>query len=117
MNKEQFFRQMDVLGLALTYDDVRLKTGYAETMPHDISVESKFTRNVGLKVPIVSAAMDTVTEHELATELARLGGLGIIHRNLSHEAQAQEVMRVKNHLNAVIENPYCVDANETIEDT
>lgn len=115
MSKETFFQQMDHLGLALTYDDVRLKTGYAETMPHDISVESKFTRNVGLKVPIVSAAMDTVTEHELATELARLGGLGIIHRNLTHEAQAQEVMRVKKHLNAVIEDPYCVDANETIE--
>lgn len=67
-------------GLALTFDDVRLRTNYAEVMPDDVNIESRFSRNVGLKIPIVSAAMDTVTEYELAIELAKLGGIGVIHR-------------------------------------
>tara|TARA_B100000609_G_C17222987_1_gene442090 strand:+ start:9330 stop:10838 length:1509 start_codon:yes stop_codon:yes gene_type:complete len=115
MKKDAFFAKMDNLGLALTYDDVRLKSGYSETMPHEISIESKFSRNVPLKIPLISAAMDTVTEHRLATEMAFLGGLGVIHRNLTPERQAAEVVRVKNHLNARIEKPTCVYEDETIE--
>ncbi|MBI2632431.1 IMP dehydrogenase [Candidatus Pacearchaeota archaeon] len=65
--------------IALTFDDVRLRTGYSKTLPDNINTETKFSRNVGLKIPIVSAAMDTVTEYKLAIEMAKLGGLGVIH--------------------------------------
>jgi len=112
--KDAFFARMEQLGLALTYDDVRLKTGYSETMPQAISLETRFSRNIPLKVPVVSAAMDTVTGHRLATELAKLGGLGVIHRNFQPEDQAKQVTRVKQHLNALIESPRCVFADETI---
>lgn len=101
-------------GLALTFDDVRLRTGYAEVMPDNVSIESKFSRNVGLKIPIVSAAMDTVTEYKLAIELAKLGGIGVIHRGLSSEDQAFHIARVKHHLNGLIEKPICVYEDEQI---
>jgi len=116
MSKDEFFGQMHTLGLALTYDDVRLKTGYAEVMPDDVKTETKFSKNVPLKIPIVSAAMDTVTEHELAIVLAKAGGLGIIHRNLSPEEQAKEVASVKNHLHGLIERPICVHEENTIQE-
>ncbi|MBI4154988.1 IMP dehydrogenase [Candidatus Woesearchaeota archaeon] len=104
------------MGLALTFDDVRLKTGYTEVMPEEVSLESLFSRNIPLKIPIVSAAMDTVTEHELAIEIAKLGGLGIIHKNLTPEEQKNEVARVKYHLNGLIEKPICANENEKIEE-
>ena len=100
--------------IALTFDDVRLKTGYSEIMPDKVNTESKFSRNVGLKIPIVSAAMDTVTEHKLAIELAKLGGIGVIHRNLSIEEQVFHVTRVKNNLNGLIEKPIFVYEDETV---
>src|SRR3989344_6899902 len=103
-------------GLALTFDDVRLRTGYAEVMPDEVNLESKFSRNVGLKIPIVSAAMDTVTEYGLAIELAKLGGIGVIHRSLSIEDQADHVARVKHHLNGLIEKPICVYEDEKVQD-
>ena len=101
-------------GLALTFDDVRLRTGYAEVMPNQVNIESKFSRNVGLKIPVVSAAMDTVTEYGLAIELAKLGGMGVIHRSLSVEDQADHVARVKHHLNGLIEKPICVYEDESV---
>ncbi|MCH7568234.1 MAG: IMP dehydrogenase [Nanoarchaeota archaeon] len=107
---------MNDLHVAMTFDDVRLKTSYSEIMPDHVSTETKFSKNVPLKIPIVSAAMDTVTEHELAIELAKLGGIGIIHRNLNPEEQAFQVARVKNHLNGLIENPICVNEEESIND-
>ena len=113
--KDTFFARMDELGLALTYDDVRLRSGYSATMPHEVSVESRFSRNVPVKIPVIAAAMDTVTEHRLATALAKLGGLGVVHRNLLPEVQANEVARVKSHLNACIEAPTCVFEDETVE--
>ena len=100
--------------LALTFDDVRLQTNYSEVMPDDVNLETRFSRNVGLKIPIVSAAMDTVTEYELAIELAKLGGIGVIHRGLSIKDQASQVARVKHHLNALIERPIFVYDDETI---
>ena len=102
-------------GLALTFDDVRLRTGYSETMPDSVNINTKFSRNVPLKIPIVSAAMDTVTEHRLATELAKLGGLGIIHRSFSADEQVKQVERVKHYLNALIEKPICVYEDESIK--
>ena len=101
-------------GVALTFDDVRLRTGYSEVIPENVSIKSKFSRNVGLKIPIVSAAMDTVTEYKLAIELAKLGGIGVIHRSLSIKDQAFHVARVKHHLNGLIEEPICVFEDEEI---
>lgn len=117
--KDKFFKRMERLGLALTFDDVRLRTGYSEVMPADVNLESKFSRNIPLKIPIVSAAMDTVAEYRLAIELAKHGGLGIIHRGLSPEVQAYHVGRVKHHLNGktgLIEKPICVYEDETINE-
>lgn len=101
-------------GEALTFDDVTLQTNYSEVLPKDVSLETKFSKNVGLKIPIVSAAMDTVTERELAIELATLGGLGIIHKNLTIERQAEEIARVKHHLSGLIEKPITVHREERI---
>ena len=103
-------------GLALTFDDVRLRTGYSEIMPDGVNLESRFSRNVGLKIPIVSAAMDTVTESRLAIEIAKLGGIGVIHRGLNIEDQFREVDRVKHHLNGLIEKPICVYASDVVLD-
>lgn len=113
--KDAFFRRMEQDFLALTYDDVRLRSGYSKVMPADVSLDSLFSRNVGLKVPIVSAAMDRVTEYEMAIAMAELGGLGIIHRNLSPRDQAKQVARVKLWLNGVVEKPICVFQDDTIE--
>ncbi len=116
--KDRFFKKIERQGLALTFDDVRLRTGYSEVMPADVNLESKFSRNIPLKVPIVSAAMDTVTEYRLAIGLAKRGGIGIIHRGLSPDVQAYHVGRVKHHLNGktgLIEKPICVYEDETID--
>jgi len=117
--KDEFFRKMEQLGLALTFNDVRLRTDYSEVMPHEVNLESKFSRNTPLKIPIVSAAMDTVTEYRLAIEIAKHGGLGIIHRGLPPEVQAYHVGRVKHHLNGktgLIKKPICVHEHDTINE-
>jgi IMP dehydrogenase len=114
--KDKFFEKMNSLGLAMTFDDVRLKTGYSKVMPDYVNIETKFSKNIPLKIPIVSAAMDTVTEHEMAIGLAKLGGLGLIHKGLNAEEQAYEVAKVKFHLNGLIEKPICFRENETIEE-
>lgn len=113
--KDAFFQKMDDLGIAVTYDDVRLKTGHSRMLPLDVSLESRFSRNIPLKIPLVSAAMDTVTERELAIALAKLGGLGIIHRNLTPDEQAAHVGRVKYHLNGLIKRPVTAFEDQTIE--
>src|SRR3989338_8738642 len=102
-------------GLALTFDDVRLRSNYAEDMPDEVDVGSKFSRNVRLKIPIVSAAMDNVTEYGLAIELAKLGGIGVIHRkNISIKDQVSHVEKVKYHLNGLIEKPIWVYEDESV---
>lgn len=113
--KDAFMQYMEEHFIALTYDDVRLRTGHARVMPDDVDLSSYFSRNVPLKIPIVSAAMDTVTEHRMAIAIAKLGGIGIIHRGLSPKAQADEVARVKYHMNGLIDKPICVKADETVE--
>jgi IMP dehydrogenase len=92
--REVFFKNISAQGIALTYDDVRLTTGYSDTLPDHVSLESKFSRNVGLKIPIASAAMDTVTEAEMAIGIAKLGGIGVIHKNFSADEQAAQVAKV-----------------------
>ncbi len=113
--KDVFFQKMDELGLALTYADVRLRTNYSEKMPDDVLLSTLFSRRVPLKVPLVSAAMDTVTTASLAIEMASMGGLGIIHRNFSPKEQASHVATVKFHLNGVVDKPICVRDTDTIE--
>src|SRR4051812_6336589 len=93
------------ISTALTFDDVLLVPQHSAVLPTEVDVSSRFTRNIGLNVPLVSAAMDTVTESGLAIAMAQLGGLGIIHKNLSIEEQASEVDRVKRSESGMIVNP------------
>lgn len=111
---DQFFEDMLKLHLALTFDDVRLKTGHSNGIPPDNALSSWFSRHVPVHVPIISAAMDKVTEHKLAIAMALFGGLGIIHRSGTPEWQAKEVRRVKFHLNGMIDRPVCLFADQTV---
>src|ERR671910_3668900 len=90
---------------ALTFDDVLLVPQHSQVVPTQVDVSTRFTRNIRLNVPLVSAAMDTVTESALAIAMAQLGGIGIIHKNLSIEEQASEVDRVKRSESGMIVNP------------
>ena len=83
------------VGEGLTYDDVLLIPAFSEVLPRDVSIQTKFSKNITLNVPIVSAAMDTVTESEMAIAMAREGGIGVLHKNMSIEQQAIEVKKVK----------------------
>lgn len=114
MSKDQFFTAMAAQHLALTFDDVRLKTGHSDGIPPDSALASRFSTHTPLRIPIVSAAMDTVTEHKMAIAMARLGGLGIIHRSGTPEWQAKEVHRVKYHLNGMIDRPVCLYEHDTV---
>ena len=84
-----------IIGIGLTYDDVLLIPAASEVLPSEVDVSSKLTQLISLNVPLVSAAMDTVSESELCIALARVGGIGVIHKNMSAEEQAAEVDRVK----------------------
>src|SRR5690625_241933 len=88
---------MHLVQKALTFDDVLLVPAYSEVLPHETNLQSQFTRDIQLNIPLVSAAMDTVTESKLAIAMAREGGIGVIHKNMSIESQASEVSRVKRH--------------------
>ncbi len=99
---------------ALTYDDVSLVPAHSAVLPKDVSLGTQLTRSLRLNLPIVSAAMDTVTEARLAIAMAQLGGIGIIHKNLSAERQAAEVQQVKNFEAGVIREPFTVGPNTTI---
>ncbi len=112
--KDKFFNEMEKIKLALTFDDVRLKSGYSEVMPEKVDTITKFSKNTNLRIPIVSAAMDTVTEHKMGIEIALLGGLGIIHKNMTARQQAKEVAKVKYYLNGFIDKPIYVNQNQTI---
>ena len=98
----------------LTFDDISLVTQYADFLPHDADVSTRFSRNVTLNIPFVSAAMDTVTESAMAIAMAQLGGLGVIHKNLSIEKQAEEVRKVKYYLNGIIRTPVVFHPDQTV---
>ncbi len=100
----------------LTFDDVLLVPAYSEVVPRDVSVESRFSRNIKLSVPIVSAAMDTVTEAPLAIAIAREGGIGVIHKNMSIEQQAAHVRKVKRAQNGMINDPITIGKENTVAD-
>ena len=101
---------------ALSYDDVLLLPGYSDTLPKDCDVRSTLCRGVELNVPVISAAMDTVTEEKLAIAIALAGGAGVIHRSLGPEEQAQQVSNVKRHLNWIISAPVTVMEGARIRD-
>ena len=92
----------------LTFDDVLLVPNHSDVMPGDVGLQSRFSANVPLNVPISSSAMDTVTEWRLAVALAQEGGIGVIHRNLTIERQREEVEKVKRSANGVIEDPAAI---------
>ena len=101
---------------ALTFDDVLLVPGYSEVLPNQVSLKTRLTRNIELNIPLISAAMDTVTEARLAIALAQEGGLGIIHKNLTAEEQAAEVSKVKKFESGVVKDPITVTSNTTIHE-
>jgi len=101
---------------ALTFDDVLLVPAYSEVLPKDVSLKSKLTREIELNIPLVSAAMDTVTESKLAIAMAQEGGLGIIHKNFSIEQQAREVRAVKKYETGVVKDPVTVKPAATVRD-
>ena len=102
---------MSAMREGITFDDVLLVPGYSEILPGDIDTTSRLSRNISLNIPIISAAMDTVTESHLAIALAREGGIGIIHKNLSIEDQVIEVDRVKRSANGIISDPVTLPPN------
>ncbi|MEM6865964.1 MAG: IMP dehydrogenase, partial [Bacteroidota bacterium] len=83
-----------IVGEGLTYDDVLLVPGYSEVLPREVNIQTKFTQNISINVPIVSAAMDTVTESQMAIAMAREGGIGVLHKNMTIEQQANKVRKV-----------------------
>ncbi len=101
---------------ALTYDDVLLVPAYSEVLPRDTNTVTTLTRNISLNIPIVSAAMDTVTEAEMAIAMALEGGLGFIHKNMSIEAQADQVRKVKRSQSGLIIDPVVLHINSTVRD-
>jgi IMP dehydrogenase len=105
-----------VLSLGLTYDDVLLVPNYSEVLPRDVDLSSKFSRNIGMKTPIVSAAMDTVTESAMAIAIAQEGGIGVIHKNMTIEQQAMEVRKVKRAESGMILDPVTLSKDATVRD-
>ncbi|WP_298955379.1 IMP dehydrogenase [uncultured Nonlabens sp.] len=102
------------LGEGLTYDDVLLVPAYSEVLPREVSIKTKFTRNITLNAPVISAAMDTVTESRMAIAMAQEGGIGILHKNMTIDAQAQKVRRVKRAESGMIIDPVTLTEQATI---
>ena len=94
-----------ILGEGLTYDDVLLVPAYSEVLPREVSIRTKFTKNISINVPIISAAMDTVTESRMAIAMAREGGIGVLHKNMTAEQQALKVRKVKRAESGMIIDP------------
>ena len=107
---------MRLLQKALTFDDVLLVPAYSNVLPKDTSLDTKLTRNISLKIPLLSAAMDTVTESRLAIAMAQEGGIGIIHKNLTPREQAREVARVKRFESGVVRDPITIPPTMTIRE-
>ncbi len=105
-----------VVGEGLTYDDVLLIPAYSQILPREVSTHSKFSRNIPLYAPVVSAAMDTVTESEMAIAMARQGGIGVIHKNMTIAAQAAEVRKVKRSESGMIQDPITLSETATVGD-
>ena len=107
---------MKIVQKALTFDDVLLIPGYSEVLPAEVSLKTQLTRDIALNIPLVSAAMDTVTESPLAIALAQEGGIGILHKNMPVAEQASQVKRVKKYESGVVQSPITVAPNTTIKE-
>ncbi|MBQ9253331.1 MAG: IMP dehydrogenase [Bacteroidales bacterium] len=105
-----------IIGEGLTYDDVLLVPSYSEIIPRDVTVASRFSRNIDVNMPIVAAAMDTVTEAPMAIAVAQEGGIGVLHKNMPIEMQANEVLKVKRSENGMITNPSTLKVNNVVND-
>ena len=105
-----------ILGEGLTYDDVLLVPAFSEVLPREVSIQTKFTKNITINVPIASAAMDTVTESALAIAIAREGGIGVLHKNMTIEQQAKEVRRVKRAESGMILDPVTLPLTAMVVD-
>ena len=101
---------------ALTFDDVLLIPGYSEVLPKDVSLKTRITKDIELNLPLVSAAMDTVTEHRMAIALAQEGGIAIVHKNLSVEEQAAEVRRVKKYESGIVRDPVTINPEASVRE-
>ncbi len=105
---------MRLLGKALTFDDVLLVPAFSQVLPKDTSLATRLSRNITLNLPLVSAAMDTVTEARLAIAMAQEGGIGIIHKNLTAQEQAAQVARVKRYESGVLRDPVVITPTHTV---
>ena len=101
---------------ALTFDDVLLLPAHSTVLPKSVSLETNLTQGIGLNIPLVSSAMDTVTESRLAIAMAQEGGLGVIHKSMSIEKQAREVRLVKKYESGVVKDPFTIPVDATIRD-
>tara|TARA_B100000945_G_scaffold217315_1_gene175312 strand:+ start:1092 stop:2564 length:1473 start_codon:yes stop_codon:yes gene_type:complete len=108
--------QNKIVGEALTYDDVLLVPAYSKILPKDVEIKSKFSKNISLNIPIVSAAMDTVTESKMAIAIAQEGGIGVLHKNMSSKAQANKVRKVKRAESGMIIDPITLPLNSIVSD-
>ena len=107
---------MEFIGNALTFDDILLVPNFSEILPKETNTETRLTKKIKLNIPMMSAGMDTVTESKMAIAMAREGGIGIIHKNMSIEKQADQVDRVKRSENGVIVNPFFLSPENTVRD-
>ena len=103
-------------GEGLTYDDVLLIPSYTEVLPRNVDVSTQLTKNIRLNIPIISAAMDTVTESTMAIAMAQEGGIGVLHKNMPPEAQALHVRKVKRAENGMILDPVTIDESGLVGD-
>ena len=105
-----------IIGEGITFDDVLLVPAYSQVVPNQVDISTWLTKKIKLNIPMMSAGMDTVTEHRMAIAMARQGGIGIIHKNMSIEAQAEEVDKVKRSENGVITDPFSLTPEHTLAD-
>ncbi len=105
-----------IIGDGITFDDVLLVPAYSQVIPNQVDLTTNLTKKIKLNIPLMSAGMDTVTEHRMAIAMARQGGIGIIHKNMSIEAQAEEVDKVKRSENGVITDPFFLSPEHTLKD-
>ncbi len=100
----------------LTFDDVLLQPGLSNVLPSEVDITTQLTKSISLNIPIISAAMDTVTEGPLAIAMAQAGGIGVIHRNLEPEVQAQHILQVKKFESGMVVNPVTIAPGATLRD-
>ena len=102
-----------IIGEGITFDDVLLVPAYSEVIPNQVDLSTYLTKSIRLNIPMMSAGMDTVTEHRMAIAMSRQGGIGIIHKNMSIQEQAEEVDKVKRSENGVITDPFYLSPDNT----